>query len=173
MRASLRPLMFCCLLFLTACARETTVSTSQPETTPTPEVAVSESPVAVATEPDAGTDTGEVPCESTSRKSFEGRPIITVTAPCPGDSLSSPATIAGEANVFEATVSMRVLDENGNEIATSFTTAECGTGCWGAFEGEIQFDVPHEQTGTVEVFESSAEDGRDLHKVSIEVTLLP
>ena len=81
--------------------------------------------------------------------------------------------IEGEANVFEATVSLRLLDENGAEIASGFTTAECGTGCWGNFEGTLEFEVFREQAGILEVFESSAEDGSDTHKVRIPVTLLP
>jgi hypothetical protein len=112
-------------------------------------------------------------CVAVSSDRFEGRALITVTEPCAGDEVSSPLSVAGEANVFEATVSMRILDENGDELATAFTTAQCGTGCWGAFVGEISFEVDHEQSGTLEVFESSAEDGSDIHKVSIPVTLLP
>jgi hypothetical protein len=112
-------------------------------------------------------------CEAESEDSFEGRALVTVTDPCSDDAVTSPLTVAGEANVFEATVSLRIRDANGTEIATAFTTAQCGTGCWGAFVGEIEFSVDHEQTGTLEVFESSAEDGSDIHKVSIPVTLVP
>jgi len=112
-------------------------------------------------------------CVAQSSDRFEGRALLTVTEPCAGDEVSSPLSVAGEANVFEATVSMRILDEDGDELATAFTTAQCGTGCWGAFVGEISFEVDHEQAGTLEVFESSAEDGSDIHKVSIPVTLLP
>lgn len=112
-------------------------------------------------------------CVAESSARFEGRALISVTEPCAGEQVSSPLSVAGEANAFEATVSMRVLDENGDEIATAFTTAQCGSGCWGAFVGEIEFEVDREQPGTLEVFESSAEDGSDIHKVSIPVTLLP
>jgi hypothetical protein len=112
-------------------------------------------------------------CAAESKDRYQGRALVSVTEPCSGDAVTSPLAVAGEANVFEATVSMRILDENGEEIATAFTTAKCGTGCWGAFVGEISFEVDHEQPGTLEVFESSAEDGSDIHKVSIPVTLVP
>ncbi len=112
-------------------------------------------------------------CAAESEDRYQGRALVSVTEPCSGATVTSPLNVVGEANVFEATVSMRILDENGDEIATAFTTAECGTGCWGAFAGEISFEVDHEQPGTLEVFESSAEDGSDIHKVSIPVTLVP
>lgn len=112
-------------------------------------------------------------CVAESEDRYQGKALISVTEPCEGDSVSSPVVIAGVANVFEATVSLRILDENGNALIEAFTTAECGTGCWGDFETKVRFGVDHEQSGTIEVFESSAEDGRDIHKVVIPVTLIP
>jgi hypothetical protein len=112
-------------------------------------------------------------CIAESEDRYQGRALVSVTEPCAGDPVTSPLSVVGEANVFEATVSMRILDQNGDEIASDFTTAECGTGCWGAFVGEIEFEVDSEQPGTLEVFESSAEDGSDIHKLSIPITLVP
>ncbi|MDQ4065517.1 MAG: Gmad2 immunoglobulin-like domain-containing protein, partial [Actinomycetota bacterium] len=81
------------------------------------------------------------PCESRSAERYRGRPLIVVTEPCPRSTVTSPVTIAGEANVFEATVSLRIRDENGAVIAEGFTTATCGSGCWGEFEGSLEFSV--------------------------------
>jgi hypothetical protein len=75
--------------------------------------------------------------------------------------------------VFEATVSLRILDANDDVLIEAFTTADCGTGCWGDFQTKLRFGVDQEQPGTIEVFESSAEDGSDIHKVVIPVTLIP
>lgn len=138
----------------------------------TPDDQVSSTPGETVAETAMPSPTEEL-CVAESSDRFEGRALISVTEPCAGDEVSSPLSVVGEANVFEATVSMRILDENGDELATAFTTAQCGTGCWGAYVGEITFEVEHEQSGTLEVFESSAEDGSDIHKVSIPVTLLP
>jgi hypothetical protein len=108
------------------------------------------------------------------RSAFEDLlPPILVESPVIGETVSSPVTIAGSANVFEATVSLRVLDADGNEIALDFTTATCGTGCRGTYEGVLEYEVEREQRGTVEAFESSAEDGRPINVVSIPVTLTP
>ncbi|MGH2660765.1 MAG: Gmad2 immunoglobulin-like domain-containing protein [Actinomycetota bacterium] len=45
----------------------------------------------------------------------------------PGDEVSSPLTIRGNADVFEATVSISILDAAGNEFVRAFTTATCDT----------------------------------------------
>lgn len=143
-------------------------------------VACAEAPLQSGTEPQA-----EAPSEPTSTSSPEtpdpgpgsngdqNDPAIVVRQPQRGATVTSPVTVSGDANVFEATVSFRILDANGNEIATSFTTATCGSGCRGDYTGEIEFSVDREQHGVIEVFESSAEDGSDLHKVAIPVTLSP
>ncbi|HEV8420131.1 MAG TPA: Gmad2 immunoglobulin-like domain-containing protein [Actinomycetota bacterium] len=70
-------------------------------------------------------------------------------------------------------MSLRILDENGKEIAHTFTTATCGTGCRGDYSVSVPFNVDHEQRGTIEVFESSAQDGSAINVVAIPVTLLP
>jgi hypothetical protein len=98
-------------------------------------------------------------------------PPIVVEAPLIGQRVSSPVTISGTANVFEATVSIRILDENGKELANTFTTATCGTGCRGDYSVAVSYSVDHEQQGTIEVFESSAKDGSAINVQSIPVTL--
>jgi hypothetical protein len=100
-------------------------------------------------------------------------PAIVVYSPTIGSTVGSPVTISGTANVFEATVSLRILDENGHEIARGFTTATCGTGCRGDYSTTMSYTVDHEQRGTVEVFESSAKDGSAINVQKIPVTLIP
>jgi hypothetical protein len=98
---------------------------------------------------------------------------ILVESPIIGAKVSSPVTVSGTANVFEATVSLRILDENGNEIARTFTTATCGTGCRGDYSVSVPFNLDRQQRGTVEVFESSAKDGSPINEVDIPVILMP
>ena len=100
-------------------------------------------------------------------------PPILVTSPLIGARVSSPVTIAGTANVFEATVSIRILDSQGREIARTFTTATCGTGCRGDYSKAVSFTVGVQQKGTIEVFESSAKDGQPINVIKIPVTLVP
>jgi hypothetical protein len=98
-------------------------------------------------------------------------PAVLVESPIVDQRVSSPVTVSGTANVFEATVSIRILDANGHVIAESTTTATCGTGCRGDYTAKVGYSVDHDQRGTVMVYESSAKDGSALNVVKVPVTL--
>jgi hypothetical protein len=98
-------------------------------------------------------------------------PPIVVTSVAIGDRVSSPMTVAGTANVFEATVSMRLLDATGRPLATTFTTATCGSGCRGDYSTTVAYRSTSEQQGRLQVYEVSAEDGSRIHVVDIPVRL--
>ena len=121
----------------------------------------------------------EIEGRPTSRRSQTRRtyasllPAIVVESPAIGASVSSPVVVKGTANVFEATVSLRILDAQGREIARTFTTATCGTGCRGRYSKSVRFSVSGEQPGTIEVFEESAENGQPINVVRIPVSLRP
>jgi hypothetical protein len=100
-------------------------------------------------------------------------PAILVASPRIGQRVSSPVTISGTADVFEAVVSIAILDEHRNVIASSFTMATCGTGCRGTYTTDVRYDVPTRQPGTIRVYEVSAKDGSPLHIVEIPVLLTP
>ena len=53
----------------------------------------------------------------------------------------NPLVVNGTANVFEATVSLELLDQDGTVLWEGFTTATCGTGCRGDFSVEIPYEV--------------------------------
>lgn len=100
-------------------------------------------------------------------------PAILVASPRIGQRVSSPVTISGTADVFEAVVSIAILDEHRNVVASSFTMATCGTGCRGTYTTDVRYDVPTRQPGTIRVYEVSAKDGSPLHVVEIPVLLTP
>jgi spore germination protein GerM len=78
-----------------------------------------------------------------------------------------PQVIEGIANVFEATVSLELVDSDGNVLYEDFTTATCGTGCWGDFSFFVEdFDFAANPV-TVRVFWHSAEDGSPADVVSV------
>ena len=107
-----------------------------------------------------------------TRKDYEGLlPPIVVDAPVAGARVASPITVAGTANVFEATVSIRILDESGRVVGKTFTTATCGTGCRGTYSAKVRYHVGRTQPGTIMVFEASAQDGRPIHVQRVPVTL--
>ena len=101
----------------------------------------------------------------------EQTPQILIESPLPGDTVSSPIRISGTANVFEATVSLEVRDGTGTVVLEAFTTATSGTGTRGTFDTTLS--VPGlEGPMTIVAFESSAEDGRPLHAVDVQVNLV-
>jgi germination protein M len=101
-------------------------------------------------------------------------PTILVTSPALGQEISSPVLIAGSANVFEANVSVKILDENDEVIAETFTTATCGTGCRGTYRVSVPYEVDTAQDGTIVVHDDDAAGvGRPPHEVRIPVRLVP
>jgi Immunoglobulin-like domain of bacterial spore germination/Sporulation and spore germination len=100
-------------------------------------------------------------------------PFILVESPGIGERVSSPVTIAGTSDVFEAVVSILILDRNGDTVASTFTMATCGTGCRGSYSTDVEYSVETRQPGTIRVYEVSAMDGSPIHVVDIPVMLTP
>jgi germination protein M len=96
-------------------------------------------------------------------------PVIWVTTPVAGETISSPLQIKGNARIFEATVGFRLRDTSGNIIAEYFTTASEGAPSRGDFIGELTFTTAGVGEGQLEVYESSMQDGSDVNKVIIPV----
>ena len=98
-------------------------------------------------------------------------PAILVDRPAPGARISSPVTVSGSANVFEANVIVRILDASDKELTKTFTTATCGTGCRGDFSVAVTFPA---QTAGSEGFvvvedDDAAGMGFPPHQVRIPV----
>jgi germination protein M len=109
-----------------------------------------------------------------TRKDYKDElPAIVVEEPAVGDEVTSPLTVSGNANTFEATVEMRLVGPGGEEIAHTFTTATCGTGCRGDYNAKLKFEVSEPVEAILEVYESSAEDGSSINVERIPVTLVP
>jgi germination protein M len=101
-------------------------------------------------------------------------PAILVTSPALGQTVDDPVTIEGTANVFEANLGVEILNASGQQIASSFTTATCGTGCRGTFSITLDYDVGEEQNGTIIIHDDDAAGtGTSPHKVGIPVHLTP
>jgi spore germination protein GerM len=110
-----------------------------------------------------------------SRKDYEQLlPTILVNSPTPWAEVSNPVTVSGSANVFEANVTVRILDERNREIAHTFTMATCGTGCRGTFSVEVPYKVDERQQGVILVQDDDAAGvGKPPHEVRIPVILVP
>lgn len=110
---------------------------------------------------DAGPDTGFVPA-------------VMIESPAYGGAEGgNPLVADGVANVFEATVSLALTDADGLIIWEGFTTASCGTGCWGEWDVTIPYDVDEPQMGALIAWESSAMDGSQINVREHPVWLTP
>lgn len=125
-------------------------------------------PATTANEP----ATAEAP--GTGEESDDSLPPIVVEEPRAGAEIVSPVTVSGTANVFEANVTVRLLGQGGRELAHTFTTATCGSGCRGTFSVEVPFEVARAQDGTVVVHDDDAAGtGSPPHVVRVAVRLSP
>jgi germination protein M len=101
-------------------------------------------------------------------------PVIVVSKPASGARVTSPVTVSGSANVFEANVTVRVLDADGREVGRTVTTATCGTGCRGTYSVNVRFHGDREQRGTIVVSDDDAAGvGKPPHEVRVPVVLVP
>jgi hypothetical protein len=86
-------------------------------------------------------------------------PSIFVDRPAFGAAIGNPARVTGNANVFEATFRIAILDGSGRSLVDKQAMATCGTGCRGTFDVTLQYDVSKAQWGTLRVYFGSAKDG--------------
>ena len=104
---------------------------------------------------------------------------IRVTAPQPNEEVSFPLTVSGEARgnwFFEAEVNLRLLDNEGKEVAAGFALSQDEdwmTMDFVAFEGEIA-EVPEGVTGGTLIIEennpaSPEERGREVWTYEVPV----
>jgi germination protein M len=101
-------------------------------------------------------------------------PVILVTSPAIGQAVSNPVTVSGSANVFEANVTVDVVDSSGRVVGNAFTTATCGSGCRGTFSVTVSYKVRAAQRGEIVVHDDDAAGtGHPPHEVHIPVVLQP
>jgi spore germination protein GerM len=86
-------------------------------------------------------------------------PAIFVDRPAYGAAILNPGPVAGNADVFEATFRVAILDAAGKTLTDQQAMASCGTGCRGTFSLTVGYDVGKAQWGTLRVYDPSAKDG--------------
>jgi hypothetical protein len=106
------------------------------------------------------------PCAGHEDRTMEA--FIHVAGPVAGQEVGQSFELVGCSNVYEATVRYRV--RAGNQVLVdSFTTAECGSGCVGAFRETVRLP-DGSGPAVLEVFWDSAKTGegeRDLTAVDL------
>src|SRR5688500_3930700 len=108
-----------------------------------------------------------------ARDDFEDLlPSIFVDRPAYGAAIGNPARITGNANVFEASFRIAILDGSDRTLVDEHTMATCGTGCRGTFDVTLPYTVGRAQWGTLRVFYGSAQDGspQDIRDYTVWLT---
>jgi hypothetical protein len=99
--------------------------------------------------------------------------MIKISSPKPGDTISSPLLIKGEARgtwYFEASFPVKLLDADGNIIAVHYAQAqgEWMTEEFVPFTSELIFEAPQTETGTL-VLQKDNPSGLEENDASIEI----
>jgi sporulation and spore germination protein/immunoglobulin-like protein involved in spore germination len=102
-------------------------------------------------------------------------PAIFVDRPAYGAAIGNPAKVTGNAQVFEATFRLTILDNDGRVIADEMTMATCGSGCVprGTFEQTLSYNVSKGQWGVLRAWAGSAKDGSPILIREYPVWLTP
>jgi germination protein M len=90
---------------------------------------------------------------------YDQLPAIFVDRPAFGAAFASGGRVAGNADVFEATFRVAVLDSGGKTLVDAQVMATCGTGCRGTFNTTLAYKVGKGQWGTLRAYDLSASDG--------------
>ena len=117
------------------------------------------------------TTSNSIETETTSKESAADQ--IKVLKPQPNQTIESPLTIEGEARgtwFFEATFPVKLLDANGDVIATHFAQAQDDwmTEDFVLFKSELIFEKPATDTGVL-ILEKDNPSGLPENDASIEI----
>jgi len=97
-----------------------------------------------------------------------------LAAPDPLAEVTSPVTVSGQINAFEATYRITIFNDAGAPIIETFGTAQQpDVGVLGPFSSDLAFSVSAPSPACIWVFEESARDGDPINVGQIPVVLLP
>lgn len=124
-------------------------------TTPTATVSATTTPTATATSPWADPENA-----------------IELFSPVTASAYHSPIEVIGYSQTFEGNVNLRLTAADGNVLAERNTLGGSVDG-FAFFHSYLRFTVTDEISATLEVFETSAEDGSEINKLTVPLQLLP
>ncbi|MFE5670369.1 Gmad2 immunoglobulin-like domain-containing protein [Agromyces sp. NPDC056523] len=99
-------------------------------------------------------------------------PAISITSPTSGETVSVPFTVMGDANTFEAEVTVDVVDQSGLQNCVRGVTATSGSGTPGTFEAVLAFPPEVDPLPVVlRAYSHSAKDGSIVDLVEVPITV--
>lgn len=115
---------------------------------------------------------GELMTSTSVAPSAAPKGNITVDGPRSGDLVDTNFIVTGLARTFENNVLWRLRDDAGRELVHGFTTANAAdVGQFGEYLIHVAVPAGASKDVVLEVFESSAKDGSEIHKVTVPVRL--
>ena len=94
--------------------------------------------------------------------------------PSPSSEVTSPVTVSGQVNYFEATYQIAIYDETGAALVETFGTAQQpDIGVIGPFSHDVAFSVSEPTAACLWVYERSAMDGSPVRVGQVPLVLLP
>lgn len=150
-----------------------TVPTATPTLAATPTVSATTTPTATvsATTTPIATATVRATVTPTSPWTAPENAIELFSPVGPG-AYHSPIEVIGYSQTFEGNVNLRLTDGDGNVLAERNTLGGSVDG-FDFFHSYLRFTLTAEISATLEVFETSAEDGSEINKVTVPLQLLP
>jgi hypothetical protein len=150
------------ILFLAACRSD--VAVVPPTSTPVP--------VATATAVLPTTTPTSEPIDAPADSVSVAEEAILILEPGLGSRVTSPIRVAGTADsTFEQNLVVRLVADDGTELALFATTIDADLGQRGPFAVDLPFTVSGERQAFIQVYASSGRDGGVTHLAAVGVTL--
>jgi germination protein M len=116
-------------------------------------------------------DGAPVPQPAARRDFVRLIPPILVDRPAIGVHVPPTVTVAGTANVFEAALTVRIINARGRLLARRRITASCGTACRGTYSVTMHYHVIRSQPGTVVILDSGGKIAHpDIVRVPVKLS---
>jgi hypothetical protein len=135
-------------------------ATATPQTTPIATVARTASPSPIANV-----------CQTNPSPATSDQAVVNL--PQPGDQVTSPMTVSGNINAFEAQFNIAIKDASGTDIATVPDVFSSQGQTLAPFSTSVPFTVTSETAACLWVFDLSQMSGLPIQVVQVPITLMP